>query len=486
MHVATAPAVALPVRLGLAAVLAAFVAVVPAGAGSPAAANPTVAPGSPSVTPAAVTPQQKAEAIVDPAVVYLEVRWQGWVRDKRTGLLWDPASVTVVSRCTGFAVSNDGYIVTAGRCVDPGVDGVAPEFFAAIADRYVKAGTITAEQKQSAITDMIASAEVGGEIAGQPAVRAVFAQRGVAKSGLTTGDALPAKVVSFQPVSKGDVGLVKIEKSNQPMVTLADPDVKAGTEVLAIGYPALADSGADGTLEPSTEDGKIGEKRTQAGVTFYQTTAMTQALSAGGPAANLNGDVVGLVSHAAAAGQQTASLLAATPVISQELAKAGVKNELGKIDKDFRRGLSDYYAGRYTPAIEAFDQVLAAVPSHAQAQDYRQQAVSLRTKEGDPAKVGLGLLGSFGTTRGLLLVGAIVVVIISVVLLLVRRKRTPPLAKVESPAAGGPIQQVAIKQVAIQQVAVRQTAPALTYCSNCSRGWPPATLACATCGQQFE
>jgi len=74
-------------------------------------------------TPAAaakptVTPAERAAAIAAPAMVNIEVTWVGWVRNKTTGALVDDQSVTVTTHCGGFGVSTDGYLVTAGQCVD--------------------------------------------------------------------------------------------------------------------------------------------------------------------------------------------------------------------------------------------------------------------------------------------------------------------------------------------------------------------------------
>ena len=97
-------------RLLLVGVLAAGVALALFGPlAAPAVAKPTF------------TPEEKAAATVRPAVAYIEIQWEGWVRDKVTGKLFDTKSVQFTARCSGFAVSNDGFIVTAGHCVDPGL-----------------------------------------------------------------------------------------------------------------------------------------------------------------------------------------------------------------------------------------------------------------------------------------------------------------------------------------------------------------------------
>jgi serine protease Do len=455
MQVATGTAAVVrrgAVRFALAALLAAGAAIVPSAA---AVAKPTS------------TPEERAAAIVRPAVVYIEVQWEGWVRDKITGKLWDPDSVAFTTRCSGFAVSNDGFIVAAGHCVDPGVEGVGLSFFEEIAARYLKAGVIGRSQLQTVIDDMVANAEVEGKSAGEAAVRKVFVQRGVAKSGRTSGEAIQARVVSFHPVSDGDLTLLKVEKSNQPVVVLADSaEIQIGTDVLAIGYPASADNISDATLEPSTKDGKISNKRTEGGVPFYETSVATTAGMSGGPVANLNGEVIGLISHGPAADKRAVNFLAPSSVIAGELSKNGVKNQLGKIDKDYRDGLTDYYDGKYTAAIERFDQVLAAVPSHTQAQEYRAQAVSRRSTEGDGAGGRLALL----VVVGLACLFLVIVVVVTILLLVRSKKRGRP-----APAGVPPVRHPPISGP-----------PSLRYCTNCGSGAPPGTKLCDTCGLQFS
>src|SRR5262245_51015582 len=77
--------------------------------------------GPPSAAYAKPTPDPlaKASATVGPAVVYVEVHWQGRFRDVASGNLYDDGQFDLVQRCSGFAVSSDGYLVTAGHCVDP-------------------------------------------------------------------------------------------------------------------------------------------------------------------------------------------------------------------------------------------------------------------------------------------------------------------------------------------------------------------------------
>lgn len=485
-------------RLVLATLIAAGTAILPAGTALPTdAAVPTgMAGATPSRTPVAW-----AAAVVRPAVVYLEVQWQGWVRDKVSGQLWDPNSVSITTRCSGFAVSNDGFMITAGHCVDPGVEGVAGSFFWEIANRYYEAGQVSQGQVQELVADMMSNAEIEGEASGEPAVRRVYVQRGVARAGLTSGEAIQARVVSLHPVSEGDIALLKIEKSNQPMVLLADTtDIKLGTDVLAVGYPAPADDVSAATVAPeqvapSQQEGRIDNRRTEGGGPFYDTGAATSPGMSGGPVTNLDGDVMGLLSYGPAGERPVPDVLAASSVIAEELARNDVRNELGKIDNDYRSGLDDYYNGRYSAAIEKFDQVLATVPSHAQAQEYRQQALSLRGAEVKGIPTPLVVALGFGACV------LVVAVTMAVTLVVVRgRRRSPPLAMAGGPmVTTGPAVGTVPNPTLLAPTVPAPTSPvrppqagtptptvAQVYCTTCGTGSPAGTAVCATCSARLD
>ena len=57
-------------------------------------------------------------------------------------------------------------------------------------------------------------------------------------TGTKVAGKMPANVVDFRPLGKGDVALLKVDKHNLPSSELAtDADVSIGTSVLAVGFP---------------------------------------------------------------------------------------------------------------------------------------------------------------------------------------------------------------------------------------------------------
>jgi hypothetical protein len=125
----------------------------------------------------------------------------------------------------------------------------------------------------------------------------------------------------------------------------------------------------------------------------------------------------------------TGDLLVDLSVIRELLAEAEVDTEPGEVDQDYRAGLDAYYEGRYGDAIARFDSVLAVIPSHLQAHQYRDAAQSLRDDQEQPpppADEVVDQVESWLGGRSWSLVG--ILVLIASVVFLIRRRRPDPAA----------------------------------------------------------
>lgn len=360
-------------RAALALAAAALVGIISSAA--PALAAPDGAPAG-SDPASAVTPEQQASALARPAVVYLEVYWTGWVRDPSDGSYFNGGDpIEVVTTCTGFNVNPDGYIATAGHCVDSGPEGAANMLISEVVDQLVDAGVDVDPAELYAYG--LANWVVEGEVAGSPPDQQIFVQWGVAESGLTSGRVEQARVVDYRPVSQGGVALLKIDESNLPALEVAPgTDVEIGSHMLAVGYPASAEGVTDATLEPTNKDGTVSAKRTDGGVPVYEVSAAATAGMSGGPAVDTQGRAIGLVSRAPAGETQAFNFIAPSDALLELLARNGVANELGPVDTAYRKGLELFFAGHYRAASDQFDQALALMPSHQQAQEYKQKAAA--------------------------------------------------------------------------------------------------------------
>lgn len=408
-------------------------------AGAVLAAPPVVASES---SPQEATPQQEAAAMARPAIVSLTVEWQGWVRlSDGTLLSNDPWEYS--SSCTGFVVNPDGYVATAGHCVDDtSATGAGREILVSAA---LDAAETTGLSEEQMVDTALAGWTVEGAEANSPVSREVSVITGSGTGNDLEGEALPAQVVEFKSIEEGDVALLKIQETNLPAIELAsDAAVAQGTEVLSIGFPGSTDEITDPSLEPTFKDGQISSETTVGSVPVYETSAALSEGMSGGPTVGMDGEVIGINSFKPGAEEQAFNYIAPASTLNEMLGRNNVTAQLGSSDETYREGLTDYFSGSYSDAIEKFDQVLGVSPDHAQAEEYKTLATQARARYGEP---GLGVLP-------FLVGGAVLLVAVCAVgaLLLVRRGRrrrgtggpTPPtpggprFPATQHPAAQGP------------------------------------------------
>ncbi|GAA1846587.1 hypothetical protein GCM10009836_27720 [Pseudonocardia ailaonensis] len=349
-------------------------------AGTASAAEPG---GPPGASPQQATPTEKAAAEVRPAIVYLTETFTAYVGDS-TGYFNYGNAYTLNATCTGFGVNPQGYIATAGHCVDTtSADGIRADFVEQAARDFVAANP--RYNLQDVYTYGLANWTVEGTAKGSPIESQFSAVIGSGTGGKTKGQALPARLVDFRPIGQGDVALLKVESSDLPTAHLgSDADAAIGTPVLSIGYPASADSVTDTTLEPSNKDGQISTKRTMGSVPFYETSASLSPGMSGGPTVDLKGDVVGINSSHLRT-EQAFNFIAPSNGLTELLARNGVKNEQGPNDKLYQDALASYYGGHYSEAIAGFDRLLLVDPDHGQAQQYKTLAAKAKERFGDTA-----------------------------------------------------------------------------------------------------
>src|SRR5690606_11698688 len=217
--------------------------------------------------------------------------------------------------------------------------------------------------------------------------------------GLTTGEAIEARVV----VSHRDAGisLVKIDRSNQPSARLASPPEPGETlDAIVLGYPTGGDAGDPQDAQPldvavrsasvtsmppaPTPTATAPPSDAESPLVAVTVEAMDTVM-AGGPVVNLAGEVIGVVTLRAAPGLPDTKIVADPGALAEDFDANDVSNAPGEIDEKYQAGLDAFLEGRYDDSIDNLDDVLAALPSHQQAQDLRQQAVALRKQERESA-----------------------------------------------------------------------------------------------------
>ena len=203
-----------------------------------------------------------------------------------------------------------------------------------------------------------------------------------------TGDEpMPASVVAVADPSDGDAAVLKIARNSLPILPFAE-GVAVGEELVIVECPPTGNGATPApgpTPSASDNRGPVQPGFRTAVVTDDDPHVVVEP-SGPAPPADLPGGVV--LNHDAAivgvvdTGQPDRDVLVDTSVIRDLLSEADVDTALGPVDRDYRAGLDAYYAGRYTESIQLFDSVLAVIPSHVQAHEYRGEAQALREAQG--------------------------------------------------------------------------------------------------------
>lgn len=340
-------------------------------------------------------PEEQAADLIRPSVMYLVGEGYGLVRLPNGEVLsqfgrGSDMPFLATWNCTAFVVNPDGWVATAGHCVDPAsaklliLKRAVTEYRSQYPDApesRVPAETLDWLQKNSVVE---------GDAPGQGPHVSLKVMSG---AGAKVASKLSASVVDFRPLGEGDVAVLKIAKANLPSSELeADADVTIGTRVLAVGFPESTQNVTGASLDPSYKSGTISKKSIVGPSPEYEIdAAMTEGMS-GGPTIGLNGKVIGVNSFAPAGETQPFNFIAPATGLAALLAARGVKSTLGPPDRSYRRGLRAFYSGRYTDAIGEFDQALAMSPGYPGLDDLRASAVNLRQQYGDTSPLSGAVL----------------------------------------------------------------------------------------------
>lgn len=473
----------------VAAILAAAATCLPAGAVLGLGATPAQA----ATDKPGVTVGEQVHAYVAPSIVYVDTQW--------AGLVWDTPNhqylnhghpLTVEFTCTGFVVNPNGYVGTAGHCVnyDQGVAEALKEKAAEWARTHNYY-----EDNNWAISDAVADYDaVGLDGSGTPQ-REVRLAWSSDVSGTEVATLKVARVISSQPFDQGDAALLKVEATNlNALPVAATTDAQIGQQVVTIGYPASVDDVTDENLQaPTFTPGSISAVRTIGGgiVSVYETSAALSPGMSGGPMVDAHGQVIGVNSFKPSAETQAFNFANPSQRLTELMRAAGVSSQLDSDTITYRKGLDAYFAGNKKDAVAALSTVTKNQPSNGLAQSYLRKAEALPNPPSGPNKLLLG-----GVAAAVLLAAAGVA-------LVVRRRRAD---KVTAPTAGPEATQVTVPAQTIvldhpaPEMAMAATAPlngaalngaaAVTAildesgsrCRNCATSMDVEQRFCGQCG----
>jgi S1-C subfamily serine protease len=375
----------------MSAVAAAGATLVLAAGAAQAATTPPPTPvggATASARPGGVsaTPQERAVAYVAPSIVYISSVWSGKVYDRQNEqFLNDGEPFKAPYSCTGFAVSPNGYIASAGHCVEYD-DETAALFLVMAATWAVKNGyfqdtTLTVEQ----ILDFDILTVTGPNGSGSPtlSVRAAWGADGDDEIEIK-----PARVISFQKFMEGDAALLKVEAEdmNTLQVSTGSPP-QVGQEVISVGFPGIVADMTDLDLNSASyKTGKVSSVQTVKDglLSVYEIDAAVAKGMSGGPTVDLTGQVLGINSFGPA-DNQAFNFIAPSERLRELMSSAGVRNELSATGVAYRAGLDAYFAGNKDAAVEQLSAVTQAQPSHRLAESYLQKARALPDPPAAPA-----------------------------------------------------------------------------------------------------
>ena len=345
--------------------------------------------------------------VAKPSVVFLYVRIQGSLLDRRDGQVHGPYVGS--SKGTGFFINPNGDIATATHVVIPTDDDVHN----ALVDRYIISVTGTQLATNSSTFQTYVNNTQPENVS--------FSLRVITQSMPIPGNAtnddlerlgLPATMLASSPVAALDISIIHVNRTNQPSLLLHQGGSPPNNESLALmGYPQMAPTFS---TAPEVDFGlltgvlAVGSALPPGvGVLPKQATAIvTNAYSehgvSGGPGVDSQAHVVGLVSFGSETG--TPIFLVSADDVSGVLARAGITNALGDGDQQWRNAVAAVQRGDQPAAVADLRSCIAESPDNSGCHDQLNQLTS-SSSTGGGAPIVLIIIGAIVL---LLLIGAAV------------------------------------------------------------------------------
>jgi len=428
--------------------------------------------------------EQIAAARIRPAVMFLGVEAYGMVKlpdGKTLSFFGEGSNAPFVTtwNCTGIVVNPDGWVATAGHCADP--DTAKEQILKkAVGEYQAQYPDSPVSQDPLATLDYLAkNARVEGTLAGQgPQVNLTL----IYGTGTKIAEKMPATVVDFRPIGKGDVALLKVDKHNLPSSELTtDAAVGIGTPVLAVGYAEPTARLTGRSLDPTNKSGKVSKKSKVKTSPVYEIDAAVAEGMSGGPTVDLSGKVIGVNSFGPAGEPQPFNFIAPADTLATMMAAKAVKGTLGPADQSYRQGLTHYYEGRYSDAIKDFDLALTLSPDYPGAADLKTSAANLRQQYGDTSIFERSNLLWYIASGGLL-----VLIVGSWLTVLVIRNRRQRRAEAETEAVAPPDDDDAAGTVRSLGLVPPAGDDEPHFCANCGAQHHHAEKFCPNCGKKIS
>lgn len=236
---------------------------------------------------------------------------------------------------TGFIIHPNGLILTSGHVVAPTRDSAVLDrdlyrngAIAALV-RHFPIETLRTIYREEALDRYVESLAKAARIENV---------RKTSQIELSNGETRPFRIRHWSPAlnQRGtDLALLQIDRKGLPSLTLGDSEqTRIGQSIFSVGYPAVASStddviggwlSRDSDLEATFNPGTITAiKRDVANTPVLQSNVAIYRGNSGGPAVNLDGEVIGVSSWGHTNAEQI-KFLVPINVAKQFLAEAGVR-----------------------------------------------------------------------------------------------------------------------------------------------------------------
>lgn len=262
---------------------------------------------------------------------------------------------------TGFIIHPDGFILTSGHVVAPTRVPATLErdlrrngAIAALV-RHFPIDLLRTIYREESLDRHVVALASAGRIDGMKVLSQVE---------LSNGEALPFRIRRWSPAlnERGtDLALLQIDRRNLPSLPLGDSDqTRIGQSIFSVGYPAVASSTDDviggwlsreTDLEATFNPGTITAiKRNIANTPVLQSNVAIYRGNSGGPAVNLDGQVIGVSTWGHTDAEQI-KFLVPINVARQFLSEAGVQARSdGEFDRHYRAALDGARDGEWLQA----------------------------------------------------------------------------------------------------------------------------------------
>ncbi|OKI89259.1 S1 family peptidase [Micromonospora sp. CB01531] len=356
-----------------------------------------------------VTPysaEERALATAAPALVFIEASFTGVLRNHATNVPVRTAPITFIRRCSGFLITPNGHMLTNSSCVRPPEEVARTLALDVIARQLVKEKKLAPGQLDGYIRTNLPTTVLTGAAVGSAPTVTLHGQLNEGEGNASGEQAIPGEVVEAVPAESGNLALVKLAGENLPAVELQPSAAfAAGASLLIVGYAASDTDSRNPVHMPRAKVVTITDISRRGSLSTYRTNGDVGRVSHGGIALDPSGRVVGMLDRDQARADGANRVVVSAAAFPELLGKAGVRNELGEVDRMYRTALGAYFSGRQDEAVAGLGTVADRSPANLLARAYQQNAVERRAVEGEPVDRAVWAVALLGGAVGAILVG---------------------------------------------------------------------------------